>query len=256
MPTFEIDASDGHTYEVDAPDEATARAEFTRQYKPMGNAEQAVEMVKHPGRSINDLLRTASNFVTFGARDRIAPYLGSGRTYEQERQQTAAADARLGTWDDAAKLGMAALQPSAVESYLPRGAGYLKSMLGYGTEGALQGATQAAIQGDSTVKGAVKGFVGGAGGATVGNVMDRGLRFPVQGTAKVLDTFGNIAKGGENPLTQGAMALATHGYGPVVGRTSQAAAGYLSSIPTRAFQTQGSSARDAFAKMLIGMGRS
>jgi len=202
------------------------------------------------------LLRTASNFVTFGLRDRVAPYLGSGRTYEQERQQTAAADARLGTWDDAANLGMAMLQPSATESYLPQGAGYIKSALGYGTEGALQGATQAAIQGDNTWTGAGKGFAGGAAGATVGNVMDRGVHMPLQATGKALNVFGNIAKGGENPLTQSAMAIATHGYGPVAGRTAQAAGDFLSSIPTRALQAQGTSARDAFAKMLTGMGRS
>lgn len=256
MAKFQIEASDGHVYEVEAPDEATATAEFTKQYQPMGNAQQAVEMVKHPGRSLNDILRTTSNFITFGGRDKLAgalsPYIGT-LPPEQQKIATAGADARLGTFDEAANVGALLAQPSAAARYVPASiGGRLLKMLGFAGEGAAQSGIQALAEGrddvgTSMLTGAGLGTLGGAVSQAAPLVADA-----ARAAVPALRFAGHIAQGGSNPLMQASTALLTGGKGPAASLALKSGANLASRLSPGAAQTP---IRDTFARMLAGMDR-
>lgn len=256
MPTFEIDASDGHTYEVDAPDEATARTEFTKQYKPMGNAEQAVEMIKNPGRSLGDILRTTSNFITFGGRDKLAgalsPYIDT-LPPEKQAAETAAADARLGTFDEAANLGMAMLQPSAAARFIPEtAAGRIGKVAGFAGEGAAQSGIQSVVEGKPVLPAMAQGAAFGAGGSALTQLKPLAQSF-MNPLGRAMETGGNVLRGGNNAALQDISTMISPRL-PAAGRSIMRVGGGVARVPAPA--TGPEPWRDAFAKMMIGVGRS
>lgn len=154
------------------------------------------EAVMHPLQSAQDLLRTTSNFVTLGGRDLAAPYLGSGRTAEQERAETSAADERLGSINEAVNLGAAFLQPSAAVS-TPLNLGRAGKALAFGGEGAALSGAQSVIGGGSprdVVTDTLLGGAAGGGGSAAGDLFTgarnlwRGAGKPRQRTPEELYT--------------------------------------------------------------------
>src|SRR5215471_5053334 len=71
-----------------------------------------VSAVMHPVQSAQDMLRSTSNFLSFGGTDKLRS-LVKGTPVEEERAKTQEASKRLGTWDEAANLGLALASPSA-----------------------------------------------------------------------------------------------------------------------------------------------
>jgi hypothetical protein len=254
MPTFRITADDGHTYNVTAPDEATASAEFLKQYKPMGNAQQAVEMIKNPGRSLADILRTTSNFVTFGGRDKLAgalsPYLGT-LPPEQQAIETAGADARLGTFDEAANLGLLALQPSAAARYVPEtAAGRLGKVAGFAGEGAAQSGIQAIVEDKPVLPAMAEGGAFGAAGAGLTQLkpLAQSLLPPL---GRAMQAGGNVLRGGSDAALQDVATMISPRL-PATGRSIMRVGGGLSQV---APPSDSAPWRNAFAKMLSGMER-
>jgi hypothetical protein len=108
--------------------------------------------------------------------------------------------------------------------------------------------------------GALEGAALGSGGAGLGSLYGKvfGKRLPVppeeqtRGWIKQgLETGGNIMQGGDNPVTQSAMAIATGGYGPAIARGMR----WLGEpAATRIDPAAGAATRDALAKMLAGIG--
>lgn len=245
MAVFKITADDGQTYNVTAPDEETATTEFAKQYKPLGNAQRAVEMVKHPGRSLEDILRTASNFITFGGRDRLAPYLGTGRTHEQEKQETSLADARLGTFDEAANLGLLALQPSAAARYAPQTvSGQIGKTAGFAGEGAAQSGIQSVVEGRDDVG---SSMAEGAALGTLAQLKPLAQSFTAP-LGSVLKTGGNVLRGGDNPALQDLATMVSPRL-PATARTVMRVGGGMQRVAPP------SGGRDTFARMLAGMER-
>src|SRR5215831_12157478 len=149
MPDYIITDNDtGRKYRVTANSQDEAIAGWNKQTygegqpgffsDPLGSMSRTGAHVRdaimHPIQSVEDLARTSSNFVTFGGRDRLAPYLGSGRSYEDERAKTARASTRLGSIDEATNMATAAAVPSVAASSLPADAGVLRSAGAFGTE--------------------------------------------------------------------------------------------------------------------------
>jgi len=120
------------------------------------------ESVMNPGQSIPDLLRSSSDFVSFGLTDRLRSAF-KGTDLEEERAETQAADTRLGSIDDAFNLGTAVMQPSAAERYAARGGNMLTKALGYGGEGAALAGVDAVGHGQNPINPML--FGGGAGAA-------------------------------------------------------------------------------------------
>lgn len=134
------------------------------------------EAVMNPSQSIPDVLRSTSDFLTFGLNDRLRS-LVKGTDYADEKAETLAAGERSGSIDDALNLGTALMQPSAASKV---GGNVLKRGLAFGTEGAAQNATEAAVKGEDIADAAGKGFLFGAGGSAAG------------------DFIGNLGKGKPN----------------------------------------------------------
>jgi len=135
------------------------------------------ESVMNPGQAIPDALRTSSNFLTFGLRDRLGAAL-TDRTHEQEKAETAAADERLGSIDEA--LDVAAMMlpgpkkplispvtigPKSIRPALDVG----KRAGVYGAEEAGKSGVQAVIEGEDPLTAMMLGGAGGATGSVGGD---------------------------------------------------------------------------------------
>jgi hypothetical protein len=134
------------------------------------------ESVMNPGQSIPDMLRSTSDFLTFGLNDRLRAAV-KGTDYEAEKAETQAADTRLGSIDDAFNLGTALVQPSAAGKYAARTGNTLKDVgkkaLAYGTEGAALSGADAVIHGEDPINPMLFGGGAGAGGSVLGDVFGK-----------------------------------------------------------------------------------
>ena len=211
MAVYEITAPDGLVYEVEGEGtEAEALAEFEQQWnasggkieggvaaaEPQGSlmdrmlgsmaetGKNVRESVMNPGQSIPDLLRSSSDFVSFGLTDRLRSAL-KGTDLEEERAKTRAADTRLGSIDDAFNLGTAFLQPSAAARST---GGVVKNALAYGAEGAGLAGLDALGHGEDPGKAMLAGGAGGAGGSLAADTIGGASRMFDQTTPPQFDS--------------------------------------------------------------------
>lgn len=130
------------------------------------------------GQAANDILRLGSNAVTFGFRDKLAPYV-TGNTVDEERALTAQARERAGSAGLAAELiGGAAIPMGAASAGLTAmkavpagmtGARGLAARTGaMAGEGALYGGVSALGNDQDVLTGMGYGAAGGAAGNLVG----------------------------------------------------------------------------------------
>lgn len=207
----------------------------------------------------DDTMRIAADSMTRGAADKL---LDATPLYGNEQEKTLQSRDRMPGWAEVPiDVGSAVIASPYRIGGMAAGAGW----------GALEGAGSTYMhqpnwipssdEAGDILKGAAGGAVAGAGGAKLGQVggdiysrlagktvpnVDQSRGLIRQG----LETGGNILQGGDTPLGQGAMAILTHGYGPAVSRAMR----WMGTpAATRVDPAAGAAARDALAKMMIGM---
>lgn len=98
---------------ADAAGDSEAAQRFADQIHSMDTTKarsdfEALPTWQKPLKAADDILRLASNGVTFGFRDKLAQYVGGG-TPEEERAKTADAQTRAGTAGSTAEIGASVL---------------------------------------------------------------------------------------------------------------------------------------------------
>jgi hypothetical protein len=235
-----------------------------------GTGAHVIDSLEHPTQSIPDMLRSGSDFITFGANDRLRAWL-KGTSYADEKQATEQADTRLGSLDDAAKLGGAMVAPSAAAGYAPE-AGALgrlgqwgKSALGWAGEGAGQAGAQAVIKGEDPVSAMEKGAAFGSAGKLMSS-----LRMPsapsqwvpsaekMAQTKALAEKAAHLLKGGDlDPSLKMAWGVGTGGKGPALGYAIGRGAKWLpNGIAAQSVVSPDPAvSRDYLARMMLGAGR-
>lgn len=231
---------------------------------PQTRAEKIGAAFGRAGQSLDDSMRIIVDTATRGYFDKM---LG-----EEEQAKTQASRERQGWGALPIDMGTAvATSPYRIGSAVVGGGfGALEGAAStYGHQKNwipdLQGAEDIAV---GAGKGAALGGLGAKAGEWLGKGWSAltGSKVPVQApqggsryprAIAAMDAASHIAKGGDNPLAQGGMAIATHGYGPAASAILKQGAGVLSSLPPKTTMLDphvSEAARDAFAKMLMGYG--
>lgn len=184
-----------------AGDQNAARAiaaEIQKGRSTVGDAKaqfDALPTWKKPVQATADVLRLASNGLTFGFRDKLAQYVGGGSP-EEERAATAAASQRAGSAGTAAQIGGAMIPAMAVPSIapamsnaVPAGHPILKA-LAAGTGGALEGSAFGVLDAlghdEDPAAGSAGGAIAGVGGQVLGGLLGKG--------ANAVDDFFNSSE--------------------------------------------------------------
>lgn len=158
-------------------------------------AEPNIPWYQEAAQAADDILRLGSNAVTFGFRDKLAPYV-TGRSIEEERAMTNEARARAGSAGLAAEFLGAAATPvaaaktgmtvtRAIPSTLQGVKGLLARTGAMAGEGAVYGGAHA-LGNDTDI---TEGMLYGAAGGALGNVAGEGIS---KGISTIAGKFNKI----------------------------------------------------------------
>jgi hypothetical protein len=163
-----------------------ARRELARRRGAVPAAAQSEQpWYSQLGQAADDVLRIGSNAITFGFRDKLAPY-ATGRTADEERGMTQAARDRAGTAGfatellagaavpiGAARAGMTAM--NAVPAGLSGAKGLAARTGAMAADGSLYGAATAAGNDQDILSGMGMGAAAGAAGSLAGETLSAGI---------------------------------------------------------------------------------